>query len=843
MSVSLDLLFCSKLIASGKFGNVTDIPVQKWLKDEQGRKVFHFVQDFQRKFGQLPTPVTVLRGAEIELPDAEATPEPLSYYIEELKRRHVAGVVGSALERAMELLKKGNPLEAADHLQESAASLYVDLGASESGLVDLVQMGEVLKREYLKVKAAGGIDGIRSPWPMLDEFTGGFHPEELIIIVGRPSLGKCVAMGTRVPDPRTGIWNQVEDVVSEQRDVVTFSMESGRWSPVRPSGWWDTGTKRCLRIKTRLGWEIVVTPEHPILTSRGWVRADQLTLSDSVVAVAKIPEPTEPIDLPAGEVDFLAILLSEGSFSGNHVGFSTSDQAMLETAEQAAQSLGLEVVHRDRYDYDFVEPDREGRGLGSARRLLKKHGLGRLKALEKFVPESVYRLPNVKLARFLRTFWMGDGGKDGQTIGLASEQLIDDLRFLLLRFGVVTKKRYKPTTCNGKRFDSWELRVESWTLAAFRELMSEMPGEKGEYIRNLPPASKSLTDFFRPSSETLAQIDQAAREYKRWDVRPEDRRGFYTDVYRELGWRGKGDLKRITDRGGRGRFHRKMLGAVLQVAGEGLASLEWMASKEIVFDQVTAIEEAGEQRVFDLTVEGTHCFLAEGFAAHNTWSLVKVGEVAWAAGEKPLFVSKEMSAFKIARRFVSVHGKFCYRDTRKGHLGEFVEPKYFAMLDEIRESSPFMLISGSRIRTVADLDIVIAEVRPTIVLVDGLYLLKPREWSGGALWERVTAVVDELHQSAQHWKLPFIATTQFARDAVKGKKKLKGGLENIGFSDAIGQFADIVLSLNQDEDLADAKKMLWKCLKGRESEKLEFVTNWDLDKMDLDQSEEDNEFD
>lgn len=411
--MSLDLIFCSKLVETSTFEAVADLRMEQYLLD-QGLEVFKYVRNFQREFGEMPKPLTVLRGTGVELPDAAEAPEPLNYYIEELKRRFVANRVGGAITQAMKKLEGAEPYEAADIIQREASRLYLEIGQAESGLVDLVKLGPILKKEYLRAKAAKGIDGIRSPWPALDEFTMGWHPEELVVIVGRPQLGK-------------------------------------------------------------------------------------------------------------------------------------------------------------------------------------------------------------------------------------------------------------------------------------------------------------------------------------------------------------------------------------------------------------------------------------------TWALVKVGETAWLQKEKPLFVAKEMSASRIGRRFVSIAGKFPFSEVRKGQLGEFVEGAYLSYLDELGEQNPFYLVSGSRVRDVSDLDIVISELRPTIVLIDGLYLLKPLDWRGGARWERVTAVVEELHDSAQRWKLPFIATTQFSRTAARKKKKDKGTLEDIGFSDAIGQFADLVLSLNRDADLEVAKKMLWKCLKGREHEKIDFVTWWDLDTMNFEVSAEDGD--
>ena len=43
-----------------------------------------------------------------------------------------------------------------------------------------------------------------------------------------------------------------------------------------------------------------------------------------------------------------------------------------------------------------------------------------------------------------------------------------------------------------------------------------------------------------------------------------------------------------------------------------------MAVNDLLWDEVVAIEHVGEQQVFDATVVGTHNFIANGIAVHNS---------------------------------------------------------------------------------------------------------------------------------------------------------------------------------------------------------------------------------
>jgi replicative DNA helicase len=48
------------------------------------------------------------------------------------------------------------------------------------------------------------------------------------------------------------------------------------------------------------------------------------------------------------------------------------------------------------------------------------------------------------------------------------------------------------------------------------------------------------------------------------------------------------------------------------------ADLEMLATNDVFWDEVVEITSIGEQQVYDATVPGTHNFVADGVAAHNS---------------------------------------------------------------------------------------------------------------------------------------------------------------------------------------------------------------------------------
>ena len=51
------------------------------------------------------------------------------------------------------------------------------------------------------------------------------------------------------------------------------------------------------------------------------------------------------------------------------------------------------------------------------------------------------------------------------------------------------------------------------------------------------------------------------------------------------------------------------------------------AQSDVYWDRITAIEPAGEQEVFDLTVPGPACWLADGIVSHNSGAIEQDADV------------------------------------------------------------------------------------------------------------------------------------------------------------------------------------------------------------------------
>ena len=111
-------------------------------------------------------------------------------------------------------------------------------------------------------------------------------------------------------------------------------------------------------LKTLSGRSVTVTPEHPMLTPEGFVRADELEVGSDVASVSYLPEPKKAQRIPDHHVDLLAVLLAEGGISGSNLKFSTTDPEILDIMVRACDLERCDVKPISGPDYRISEANR-----------------------------------------------------------------------------------------------------------------------------------------------------------------------------------------------------------------------------------------------------------------------------------------------------------------------------------------------------------------------------------------------------------------------------------------------------------------------------------------------------
>jgi len=139
----------------------------------------------------------------------------------------------------------------------------------------------------------------------------------------------------------------------------------------------------------------------------------------------------------------LGYIVSEGTIQKDIVLISNQDLEVIQDIEKSLNKLGIGYHYRPGIIALASRPSVE---------LIKAIGL-RGKSAQKKVPPFIFGLGNKKTAEFLKAYFEGDGGVESNSVTACSksQQLISELSYLLLRFGIITrisKKKKRATNSN-----------------------------------------------------------------------------------------------------------------------------------------------------------------------------------------------------------------------------------------------------------------------------------------------------------------------------------------------------------------------------------------------------------
>ncbi|MEU4780892.1 replicative DNA helicase [Micromonospora sp. NPDC023633] len=391
--------------------------------------------------------------------------------------------------------------------------------------------------------------------------------------------------------------------------------ESLRYAPRTMTHVFPSGHREVFRMKLASGKQIDATTNHPFLTFTGWVPLGELMPGTRLATPRHIPPPLAVRPWAEAEVVLLAHLLGDGSFVRRQpIRYASRDEQNLQAVAEAAKHFGITAV-RDDYEAARVTtlrlpaPYRLARGRRNpVAEWLDGLGLFGLRSHEKFIPASVFSMPKEQITLFLRHLWATDGsvtvnksGRGGRVyFSSTSRRMLEDISRLLLRYGI--SARLKLVRVHGYR-PQYTLDVSGRDdqLRFLREI-----GVHGDRARNCADLLASLATI---GSNT--NVDTVPREV--W--------GRVREILAETGTTHREFAAAIDTKfcGSALWKHAPSRSRLAKVASVlDAADLDLHATNDIFWDEIVSIESVGERDVFDATVLGTHNFIANGIATHNS---------------------------------------------------------------------------------------------------------------------------------------------------------------------------------------------------------------------------------
>jgi recombination protein RecA len=298
---------------------------------------------------------------------------------------------------------------------------------------------------------------------------------------------KCLAEGTRIFDPATGFTHRIEEIVDGRLPVHVVSADkNGELSVREVLSWFDQGEQEVIGLRLRDNTELWVTPDHKILTERGWRLAGELACGDRVARPRSFLGFGSYEPVPPDHARLLGYLIGDGYVGGKTpVHFINLAESLQRDAAKIAATLGCEAKPAATGDVALSHRPGEKNGVLDLCRWAGIYGcLAPTKKVppEFFAPEvSAEVVSNLVFGYFESDGYVSREQTGGIRVGFSttSEQLAWQVHWLLLRWGIGSGvQRRDPRAQRGGlvkgrrisgRHPSWEVRVSGvenvWAFA------------------------------------------------------------------------------------------------------------------------------------------------------------------------------------------------------------------------------------------------------------------------------------------------------------------------------------------------------------------------------------------
>jgi replicative DNA helicase len=387
---------------------------------------------------------------------------------------------------------------------------------------------------------------------------------------------------------------------------------------------WKVGRRPVFDVHLASGRRVRATGRHLLLGASGWVRVEDLDRGARLALARRLPEPREARSWPEDRIVLLGHLVGDGSYLVHQpLRYTTASEENSRAVEEAARREFGATVRRHAGRGAWHQLVLSGNGKrwhpAGVNRWLRELGVFGQRSHEKRLPGEVFALPNRQVALLLRHLWATDGtifvrrpgsrGSNAVSFSTSSRGLAEDVSALLLRLGIVA--RIHTVHQRGAR----PCHVVGVSGAEPQRAFLREVGAFGPRVapaRALEAALATTTP--NPNVDTLpAEV--------------------FADVKSAMGRRGVSQramaAMRGTAYGGTAHFRfapsRKALSGYAELLeDEGLRA---QAASDLFWDHVVAVEPAGEEDVYDLTVPGPSSWLADGVVSHNSGAIEQDADI------------------------------------------------------------------------------------------------------------------------------------------------------------------------------------------------------------------------
>jgi intein/homing endonuclease len=500
---------------------------------------------------------------------------------------------------------------------------YVKPGFYRANYIDhelmLEPVDQIAQDEYIDMEL-----GVKE---LYDDMVNFFEKKEVFdkynmvrkrssLLFGPPGTGKCITgdstMYLENGEPVSAEWVYK----NKPEKVLSFDQKDGKIKPSKVNECIDSGLKKTYKVTTRRGYSIKVSKDHPFLTPNGWKNIEANLSEGCFIGVTSNYEYTGTDELSKKEVEYLALMIAEGSLTGSAAKFTSNNEEILKMAESIAESFNnIELVDYGNYDYVFQKINTKPK-TNPCIQFLRDVNLFGKKSKGKFIPQVVFGLNKNLIRRFIEVLFSTDGWYETRTNPIfgyasASKELIDGLRHLLLQFGIVPNYRVKETSCE----DSHSLILtgkQAWEFFQEFDLIDRKEPDEDEFDVNSFNRNWSNIRLSDNKFDKLAKLTRKENPWGEGESRGElvERLELKTQAKHLC-------PHRLKNKG----LPQEDFEKLSQEYKDGIFDYFWCDS-DVVYDEIESIEEVGEEQMYDFEIDNTHSFIANDMVVHNSFSAI-----------------------------------------------------------------------------------------------------------------------------------------------------------------------------------------------------------------------------
>lgn len=450
-----------------------------------------------------------------------------------------------------------------------------------------------------------------------------------------------------------------------------------RWIDVNPVHLWNgqkyvdvskvliQPRKLTLKITTRFGHQIECADTHILRSINGqngqcnlnWTRASQLTVGAFLpIGRTYLPDrvnKTEAMNLEEREAYLVGLILGDGCCVSEGISITSMDEEILSFIETFPCGIRIKDKKSKAIDLRLTSE--------YSRYLRAKYGLGYHKSYTKTIPQNI--LGDLNLSRFCL---MGLYDTDGYThakiggvgIGLTSEVLIDQIKLLLLNFGIVTKRHIQKTPSDFGR---------SYVLECFGQDAHQFYRDIGFRLsRKQKGSAKLKPDNFNTNFDIVPFAKECIA-------------GFYNASHKGGAIRGEAGIKINPDQNHVSyEYVKKFLlwAKYKNINDPKLKNLQEIVDTNYFYDEIVSIEQDFADCI-DFNIPNGEQYWCNGFINHNSFliSMFSLFYPIFYPGSKTCLVSAN---FRASRRILeyceqvlkspkAIRLKKCFGDFKKAN--------------------------------------------------------------------------------------------------------------------------------------------------------------------------------